>query len=190
MERWGPGGLMEYSLDSLKLLRKKFELTENPRNCPLKMVNTYNNYDNLAMIIDPGQLDVDLSRPTEEKSMIATDTTMDNLSQHTIDDEFTRTLEDDIELEAECRGKIEFETAEDQLSILTHKLEHEMDELAKLEEEVVKEQEKQSSNELMTDQTKSTCEEVKVEMNEDTLTVSQNDQSQEQKQHQKKQKNK
>ena len=49
-----------------------------------------------------------------------------------------RTLEDDIELEAECRGKIEFETAEDQLSILTHKLEHEMDELAKLEEEVVK----------------------------------------------------
>ena len=48
------------------------------------------------------------------------------------------TLEDDIELEAECRGKIEFETAEDQLSILTHKLEHEMDELAKLEEEVVK----------------------------------------------------
>ena len=90
------------------------------------------------MIIDPGQLDVDLSRLTEEKSMIATDTTMDNLSQHTIDDEFTRTLEDDIELEAECRGKIEFETAEDQLSILTHKLEHEMDELAKLEEEVVK----------------------------------------------------
>ena len=49
-----------------------------------------------------------------------------------------KTLEDDIELEAECRGKIEFETAEDQLSILTHKLEHEMDELAKLEEEVVK----------------------------------------------------
>ena len=44
------------------------------------------------MIIDPGQLDVDLSRLTEEKSMIATDTTMDNLSQHTIDDEFTRTL--------------------------------------------------------------------------------------------------
>lgn len=70
--------------------------------------------------------------------MIATDTTMDNLSQHTIDDEFTRTLEDDIELEAECRGKIESNTAEDQLSILTHKLEHEMDELAKLEEEVVK----------------------------------------------------
>ena len=90
------------------------------------------------MIIDPGQLDVDLSRLTEEKSMIATDTTMDNLSQHTMDDELTRTLEDDIELEAECRGKIEYETAEDQLSILTHKLEHEMDELAKLEEEVVK----------------------------------------------------
>ena len=44
------------------------------------------------MIIDPGQLDVDLSRLTEEKSMIATDTTMDNLSQHTIDDEFTSNL--------------------------------------------------------------------------------------------------
>ena len=44
------------------------------------------------MIIDPGQLDVDLSRLTEEKSMIATDTTMDNLSQHTIDDEFISNL--------------------------------------------------------------------------------------------------
>ena len=65
-----------------------------------------------------------------------------------------------------------------------------MDELAKLEEEVEKEQERLSSYEIMTDQTESTSEDIKVEMSEDTLTVSQkNDKSQEKK-HQKKQKNK
>ena len=44
------------------------------------------------MDLDPGSLDVDsgqleLSRLTEEKSLIATDTTMDNLSEHTIGDD-------------------------------------------------------------------------------------------------------
>ena len=47
------------------------------------------------MAIDPGQLDVDsgqleLSMLTEEKSNLATDTTMDNLSQHTMEDDFPR----------------------------------------------------------------------------------------------------
>ena len=65
-----------------------------------------------------------------------------------------------------------------------------MDELAKLEEEVEKEQERLSSYEIMTDQTESTSEDIKVEMSEDTLKVShKNDKSQEKK-HQKKQKNK
>ena len=65
-----------------------------------------------------------------------------------------------------------------------------MDELAKLEEEVEKEQERLSSYEIMTDQTESTSEDIKVEMSEDTLRVShKNDKSQEKK-HQKKQKNK
>ena len=65
-----------------------------------------------------------------------------------------------------------------------------MDEIAKLEEEVVKEQEKQSSYEIMTDQTESTSEEVKVEMNEDTLTVSHKSDNIQEKSHPKKQKNK
>ena len=65
-----------------------------------------------------------------------------------------------------------------------------MDELAKLEEEVEKEQERLSSYEIMTDQTESTSEDIKVEMREDTLKVShKNDKSQEKKPP-KKQKNK
>ena len=74
-------------------------------------------------------------------------------------------------MEAECNN-VEIETPEDELSKLTHKLEHEMDELAKLEEEVEKEQERLSSYEIMTDQTESTSEDIKVEMSEDTLKVS------------------
>ena len=75
-------------------------------------------------------------------------------------------------MEAECNN-VEIETPEDELSKLTHKLEHEMDELAKLEEEVVKEQERQELDYVEDAVTVNTdASEVKIEMNEETLIVS------------------
>ena len=71
-------------------------------------------------------------------------------------------------MEAEC--KVGLETPEDELSKLTHKLEHEMDELAKLEEEVVKEQERQEHYDVTDAATNAA--EVQIEMNEETLIVS------------------
>ena len=95
-----------------------------------------------------------LSRLTEEHSML-TDNTLDNISTFTVDSEiFGEKEENIVDLDPELP---------DELSILTQKLEHEMDELAKLEEEVINEQKKLSDD-------------LNIEMSDDTLTIATDDQ--------------